>query len=119
MKDSQLVTVDDAVALLNEALKLEPKAVSDLFRNTVEFTGEDLANHPTIQVGVMREGEEHEPHAFVYALSFTGLLNGIFGTDIDRVSIEVDDDFYSNPERLIERFNAHHDWPNDIEADGE
>lgn len=93
--------MDEAVAVLNEALRLEPKAVSDLVRHRVKFQSEELADHPTIQVGVLPDG---------FDLGLVGLLNGIFGTEHDRIAIEVDDDFYTDPEALIQSFSAYHDW---------
>lgn len=107
----RITSIDDAVALLNEALRLEPRAISDLVRARAEFTSCELADHPTIQVGVKTNvvGEQ------AFDVGLVGLLNGIFGTDTDRISIQVDDDFYENPFKLVERFNAHHEWPSDIE----
>lgn len=94
--------MDDAIAVLNTALRLEPKAVSDLVRHRVKFQSEELADHPTIQVGVTPDGE--------FDLGLVGLLNGIFGTEHDRLAIEVDDNFYTDPEALISSFSAYHDW---------
>lgn len=108
------VTVHQAVRLLNEALRLEPKAISDLVRHRVQFTSRELADHPTIQVGVV--GEYHEGGDNTYDVGMVGILNGIFGTATDRISIQVEDDFYWNAGRVIERFNAHSNYPHDVES---
>lgn len=57
-------------ALLNEALLMDPEAVTALLNSRVPCNNA-LANHPTIQVAV-EPGEEIE-----YSLGLVGLLNGL------------------------------------------
>lgn len=64
--NSNQVLPIDAVTLLNEALQADRAAVEALFAYRVECN-ENLAFHPTIQVGEY------------FTLGFLGLLNGIFG----------------------------------------
>lgn len=103
-------SIQQAVELLNELLRLEPQAISDLFRHRVKFTSQELADHPTVQVGIADNAKYKGDGSDVFDLGILGLLNGIFGTETDRISIQVDDDFYDKPEKTIEYFNAHIDW---------
>ena len=68
--------VDEAIKVLNEALKLDSSAVRELFELEISVNKE-LADHPTIQVGESfidpREGE--------YVIRPIGLINGLFGCD--------------------------------------
>ena len=69
------ITVSQAIKVLNEALKSDPLAIEGLFSRR-EFANDDLANHPTIQVGTSNmQGEEF------HTVRFIGILNGIFGVD--------------------------------------
>lgn len=68
-------TVEHAVDILNQALKLDPKAMTKLVQNRVHCNS-DLAKHETIQVG-----NYHEPG--VYTVGLLGILNGLFGIDED------------------------------------
>lgn len=61
------ITIEHAVAVLNEALELDPDAVSELVGHRVSCN-ERLAEHPTIQVWVDKVG-------------ILGILNGLFGAD--------------------------------------
>lgn len=74
------VSVDHAIDLLNEALKRDPAAINALYNKRVKCN-DDLAKHPTIQVGWRRPllGKTHN------SLSFLGMLNGIFGISTKRV----------------------------------
>ena len=69
------VTPDDVIATLNEALALDPVALTLLVMNRV-VCGKALANHPTIQVAA---GEIAAP--FEYAVGLLGVINGLFGVD--------------------------------------
>jgi hypothetical protein len=68
------VTVDDAIAFLNEVLALDPAAVSSLFKQRVPCKVA-LAQHPTVQV----RGEFTPTEA--YDVGPLGILNGLFGVD--------------------------------------
>ena len=75
------VGVLDVIDLLNEALKLDSKAISDLIAYHAPCN-ESLGNHPTIQVAP--EG-----------VGMLGILNGLFGVS-DRgwgsIAVVVEDD---------------------------
>ncbi len=58
--------VDKAISLLNAALALDPKAMTDLVNMRVKCN-KDLASHPTIQSGQYQD---------VYRVGFLGLMNG-------------------------------------------
>ena len=64
----------DALQVLNEAVRLEPDAISALMFNRVTI-GEELAHHPTIQC--RQVGRDR------YEVSALGLINGLFGADED------------------------------------
>jgi len=68
------ITMQDAVDLLNEALKLDSVAVNSVC-NVRCLCNLDLAKHETIQVGQAgRNGQ-------VFIVGIIGLLNGMFGKD--------------------------------------
>lgn len=73
MRDS--VTVDQVLELLNDALALDPLAMTELFEHRVECVKE-LADHPTIQCVESYDGVGG------YGVGVLGLLNGLFGTDV-------------------------------------
>lgn len=81
------VTIEDAVALLNQALALSPAAVSSLTLHRVRC-GDVFDSHPTITVG----GEARW-------LGLLGLLNGIFGTVAERIGVVVE-----GPPDVVTRF---------------
>lgn len=62
-----LELADRIIKLMNEALKLDPVAVTSLIFNRVPCNGA-LANHPTIQVDPVR-----------MQVGFLGFLNGLCG----------------------------------------
>lgn len=64
------VTVEHAVAVLNEALALDPKAIGALLATRIPCNAE-LAEHPTIQVCEDPRGKT--------TVGILGMLNGIFG----------------------------------------
>lgn len=80
------VTLDRAIEVLNEALAIDPLAITWLMTNRVPCNLEFL-NHPTIQVGWLpKDGSNPEPGTpnvddgnSTLALGMIGLLNGIFG----------------------------------------
>ena len=70
-----LVTVDNALAILNHALFNDRRAFQTLVGARVQCN-ELTANHPTIEV-------ETTPDQKKYALGFLGVLNGLFGLTSD------------------------------------
>jgi len=75
MSIKETITVQDVIDLLNEALKLDPKAVQDLIESRVTCN-ENLGLHPSIQVSNYHiKG--------VLTVGMLGFLNGIFGTAKD------------------------------------
>jgi hypothetical protein len=78
------VTPFEVVELLNDALKTDPAAVKALVGQRVPCNKE-LAEHPTIQVLSVDEGQ--------YKIGLLGFLNGMFGlTDAGRGAIEAIED---------------------------
>lgn len=63
------VTPQDAVDLLNGLLERDPQAVNSLVNARVKCN-EELAKHPTVQVGIIRG---------TYIVGLIGVLNGLFG----------------------------------------
>lgn len=85
-KDNDLV-VSRIVALLDEAIQLDPVAMTELCGTRVQCNN-DLANHPTIQVG------ELEPESGQAVVGMIGILNGIGGIRDDgwgRVAVDFED----------------------------
>ncbi len=74
------VTAQEAVAMLNEAFKLDPHAMYRLIKTRVGCNL-PLAEHPTIQVMGHAEAAPNEavPEGFDYGVGALGILNGIFG----------------------------------------
>lgn len=66
------VTPHDAIALLNEASKLDPATIRNLISYRV-LCRCDLADHPTIEVDTTESGEP--------ILGTLGIINGLFGVD--------------------------------------
>lgn len=78
--------VDRAVAVLNEALKISPEAVTDLVRHHVACR-DGLKDHPTIQVLL---ADDSKP-----TVGMLGLINGILGLNTEgfgQVTAVLDDD---------------------------
>jgi len=67
-----MITVDEAIAVLNRALEHDREAVSAVLLNRVPCN-EALADDPTVQVSITDGGSS--------TLSALGLLNGLFGVD--------------------------------------
>lgn len=65
------ITVDEAIALLNEAVALDRPAMAALLANRVPCN-EALADHPSIQVQAQHGG---------YHVGLLGIINGLFGVD--------------------------------------
>lgn len=66
------VRLGDIVRILNEAVALDPVAMYFLRCQRVQ-ANQNLADHPTIIVGVPQPIEEQG----IYMLTFLGLLNGV------------------------------------------
>ncbi len=67
----RVVSVDDAIAFLNELIELDHHAISCLV-TTHCICNKHLAEHPTTQVKKISDG---------HTVGMLGILNGLFGTD--------------------------------------
>lgn len=65
------VTIDEVIELFNELIEIDNPAFGALVANRVPCN-EELANHPTVQVGVQNGG---------YRVGLIGIVNGMFGVD--------------------------------------
>ena len=75
------VTVSQVVELLNQALKIDSIAITNLVRTRV-VCNRGLANHQTIQVGLAPGCDpEDNPKDHEYEVGLLGLINGLFGID--------------------------------------
>ena len=74
MKKAKPVTVQEVMALLNETLKLDREAIGFLVEHRVPCNN-DLADHPTIEVGCTENGDP--------LVAMLGIINGLFGIDED------------------------------------
>jgi len=93
-----LLAIRDAVRILNEALEADPEAVNRLFNHRVRVN-EALTLHPTIQVASLSVKDarpEDTSEVRVSTLGVLGLINGLFGVDVDGwgyiVSVNDDND---------------------------
>ena len=68
-----VVTTNQAVNVLNEALRADPRAINSLFIAHREVCNKALANHSTVQV---RQDSENG-----FSVGVMGLINGILGVD--------------------------------------
>lgn len=84
MRNKEAVILETAVALLNEACRLDQSAMQQLAAHRIKCN-EQLANHETIQVTSERE------------LGFIGLINGI----IERLTGERIAAIYDDREKLL------------------
>lgn len=69
-----MVTKEQAVTLLNEIHALDPSVLQNLVSHRVPCN-EALANHPTVQVGLV-DGEDGK-----FEVGILGIINGLFGVD--------------------------------------
>lgn len=69
------VTPADAVKLLNQALKADPKAMHELVETRASCNNK-IAGHPTIQCAVETGAVTGRTS---YSVGLVGILNGIFG----------------------------------------
>lgn len=73
MPIKESVTIDEAIDLLNSAIKADKRAMHNLIEARV-MCNKELANHPTIQISSYHvEGQ--------YVVGLLGILNGLFGID--------------------------------------
>lgn len=72
--------IHDIVDYLNGLLQIDKEAVSEIFTRRVECN-EELADHPTVQVGSYHEGE--------YIVGALGIMNGLFTGD-ETISMSYD-----------------------------
>jgi hypothetical protein len=81
-----VITIDQAIELLNQAVLTDREAIAALISNRVSCN-EALANHPTIQVVAIinktRACGKSEPGLNIerYEVGLLGILNGLFGID--------------------------------------
>jgi hypothetical protein len=66
------ISLDDAIVFLNEALALDPEGITRLVNARVPCNLA-LADHPTIQCGVVSLGP------LAHEVGLLGILNGLFG----------------------------------------
>jgi hypothetical protein len=65
------ITIDEAIAYLNELIRLDKPAIAALIANRVPCN-QELADHPTVQVVAQNEG---------FHVGMLGIINGMFGAD--------------------------------------
>lgn len=73
---SEQITLDHLILFLNELIKLDPKAMTALFEYKTECNA-DFAARLINQVRPVANSDKH-------TIDIQGLLNGMFGTPIDR-----------------------------------
>ncbi|HBI37097.1 MAG TPA: hypothetical protein DDY71_05580 [Spirochaetia bacterium] len=71
----QSITIDDAINFLNELIALDKDAMTKLVTQRV-ICNEDMAFHPTVQVGINENRE--------YIVGMAGILNGLFGINTNK-----------------------------------
>jgi len=76
------VKLDEAIDLLNEMLKIDPKATIELIKTKVACN-KDLADHPSIQVSSNTENDSD------FKVGLLGFLNGLFGVRDDDSKGEI------------------------------
>jgi hypothetical protein len=73
MTIKESITIDETIDLLNELLKLDKSAISALVLNHKNPCNRELAEHPTVQVTALMDGNG-------YHVGLLGIINGMFGT---------------------------------------
>lgn len=89
-EQSNPITLDTVIALLNDALATDPDAINELFGHRVKCNSA-LAEHPTIQVGWFpKDGSLPEPGSpnvddgkSERQMGVLGILNGLLGVRDD------------------------------------
>lgn len=74
------VTINEALKILNEAVKRDPDAIKELINARVPCN-EVLADHPTIQVAALNDNHFYGGTVTRYEVGLLGILNGIFSID--------------------------------------
>ena len=74
------VTVSQVVELLNQALRIDEIAITNLIRTRVPCN-KALAKHQTIQVGLQPGCDPDSDQFHEYEVGLLGLINGLFGID--------------------------------------
>jgi hypothetical protein len=69
------VSVDDAIAVLNQIHRADPTVMPVLIGHRVPCNRE-LGDHPTVQVGLIDGADKNDQR---YEVGLLGILNGIFG----------------------------------------
>lgn len=72
-------SIDEAISVLNEIVRLDPTVLTELFSYRVPCN-KALADHETVQVGA-REGYWPDWLQRPYEVGLLGIINGIFGID--------------------------------------
>lgn len=75
IKEVPAVTVDQAIDMLNDLLKLDREAITQLLDRRV-LCSESMADHETVQV---LERQHKNGKASTYTVGLLGILNGLFG----------------------------------------
>jgi hypothetical protein len=92
------VSLNQAVAFLNELLKVAPEAIQALLESRVPC-GEKLAHHPSVQV-ITKDGQA--------VVGLLGILNGLFGKDKNGIPQIIAE--YDKAEGKLMQFWAKEDW---------
>ena len=71
----QSITIDDAINFLNELIARDEDAMTSLVNQRV-ICNENMAFHPTVQVGINENKE--------YIVGMIGILNGLFGINTNK-----------------------------------
>ena len=74
------VSVDKAIDVLNRIHSADPSVLSNLIFSRVPCN-EELANDPSVQVGVVPKKYELDDE--LWEVGLLGIINGIFGVDED------------------------------------
>lgn len=94
---TETLSLDQALAILNEAVDADPEAMAALISARVRCN-KTLADHPSIQVLAHNPDEEITPGSpnvgSITEVGFLGVLNGLFGIRADgwgHITAEFDD----------------------------
>jgi hypothetical protein len=109
----ETVSIDDVIALLNEAAAADPQAMIALIGNRV-LCNEKLAAHPAVQVGRYASETSAEmsgPNVgSVTRVGVLGLLNGVFGINEQGYGpIVADIDNHANTIRFMRTSESGYD----------
>ena len=76
----EMISIDDAIALMNEALQADSVCITGLCSMRMACN-DGLANHPAIQVLDIPMKGTSKRRKDQAVLGFLGILNGLFGVD--------------------------------------